>query len=89
MKIDIEGAKKRKKERDQAAADQSRKEFEELKAKLAMGVSIGAMKPAKKPFEYQRAAVGQSILTEDDQFERAGDGGEIEEEVKIGGLRIE
>lgn len=35
MKIDIDGAKLRKKQRDQAAAEQSRKEFEELKAKLA------------------------------------------------------
>ena len=45
MKIDIEGAKKRKKERDLQAAEQSRKEFEELKAKME--------EPAKKqPFNY-------------------------------------
>ncbi len=78
MKIDIEGAKRRKRERDQRAEEEAKKEYEELKAKLAMGVSVSAIKP-KKPFDYQRAAVGQSVLTDDDQFERAGD---IEEEVK-------
>jgi|LauGreDrversion4_2_1035121.scaffolds.fasta_scaffold7034367_1 hypothetical protein len=34
MKIDIDGAKRRKKERDLQAAEQSKKEFEELKAKI-------------------------------------------------------
>ncbi len=72
MKIDIDGAKKRKKERDLAAAEESRKEFEDLKAKMMKQPT----ESTKKPFDYAIAKQNASVLTEDDQFERAE--GEIE-----------